>query len=569
VALALPVVTGRAAPLGRWPAQVSRVALPLLFTAALAYLVVLPLWRIQAVALENDAHGYRTAFGASTFGETLKRTILLALGSLVIGMVLGTGLAWAATRIPPRWRILSAVPIVPIIVPAVANVTGWVFMLSPRPGYLNAMLRRLPWWSDLNSGPVDIYTLPWIVLLTGFGLTAFVYLFVSAGLRNINGELIEAALVSGSSSTAAFFRITLPLLRPVLIYGGGVALLLGLGQFTAPLLLGRNAGIDVLTTDIYQSVSQSPIDYSVAAAIGSPLIVLGLTVVIVQRISLGDHRRFITHGGKAFRTQSRPSKLAAAALIIYGTLATALPVGALAIVALSPFWSGTIRTSTFTLDNFRRIFDEARVTEAISTSLVVSLIAVAIALPVGFIASTLLLRSRIPRWQRTVLDLIVAMPLGIPAVVFGAGFLLQYTREPLVLYGSRWVVILVYLTLMLPFTTRMQMSGMVALGDAYVEASRVSGAGVVRTNLKIILPLLRPTLGAAAALMFVLLTHEFTASLLVRSSTMQTMGTALYDFWSNGFYPEVAAIALVMTAVTLVGVIAAIMVGGVDALSKL
>ena len=62
---------------------------------------------------------------------------------------------------------------------------------------------------------------------------------------------------------------------------------------------------------------------------------------------------------------------------------------------------------------------------------------------------------------------------------------------------------------------------------------------------------MRGTLGGAAALMFVLLTHEFTASLLVRSSTMQTMGTALYDFWSNGFYPEVAAIALVMTGVTL------------------
>ena len=69
--------------------------------------------------------------------------------------------------------------------------------------------------------------------------------------------------------------------------------------------------------------------------------------------------------------------------------------------------------------------------------------------------------------------------------------------------------------------------------------------------------------------MFVLLTHEFTASLLVRSSTMQTMGTALYDFWSNGFYPEVAAIALVMTAVTLVGVLIAVTIGGTDALSKL
>ena len=118
------------------------------------------------------------------------------------------------------------------------------------------------------------------MILTGLGLTAFVYLFVSSGLRNINGELIEAALVSGSSSTAVFFKVTLPLLRPVLLYGGGVALLLGLGQFTAPLLLGRNAGIDVLTTDMYRSVSQSPIDYSVAAAIGSPLILIGIVVVV-------------------------------------------------------------------------------------------------------------------------------------------------------------------------------------------------------------------------------------------------------------------------------------------------
>lgn len=552
-----------------WPGWLSRIALPLLFTAGLAFLVVMPLWRIQAVALEDGAHGYRTAFGASTFAETLRRTILLALGSLVIGMVLGTGLAWAATRIPYKWRILATIPIVPIVVPAVANITGWVFMLSPGPGYLNALLRKLPWWNDLDSGPIDIYTMPWIVILTGLGLTAFVYLFVSAGLRNINGELIEAAMASGSSSTAVFCRITVPLLRPVLIYGGGVALLLGLGQFTAPLLLGRNAGINVLTTDIYRSVSQSPIDYSVAAAIGSPLILIGLCVVVFQRIALGDQRRFVTHGGKSFRSEARPSKLAVAALVTYGSLATLLPVGALVIVSLSPFWSGTIQWDELTLDNFRRIFDEARVTEAIVTSLTVSLVAVAIALPVGFVASTLLLRSKIHPWHRTGLDLIVALPLGIPAVVFGAAFLLQYTREPFILYGSRWVVILVYLTLMLPFTTRMQMSGMVALGDSYIEASRVSGAGAMRTNLKILLPLMRGTLGGAAALMFVLLTHEFTASLLVRSSTMQTMGTALYDFWSNGFYPEVAAIALVMTGVTLVGVIVAMVVGGTDALSKL
>ena len=61
---------------------------------------------------------------------------------------------------------------------------------------------------------------------------------------------------------------------------------------------------------------------------------------------------------------------------------------------------------------------------------------------------------------------------------------------------------------------------------------------------------MRRALGGAAALIFVLLTHEFAASVLVRSSTTQVMGTVLYDYWSNGSYPLVAAIALVMSFVT-------------------
>ncbi len=78
------------------------------------------------------------------------------------------------------------------------------------------------------------------------------------------------------------------------------------------------------------------------------------------------------------------------------------------------------------------------------------------------------------------LDFIVAIPLGIPAVLFGAGFLLTYTEGPFVLYGTRWVIVLVYVTLMLPFATRMQLSAMVSLGDGYVEAARVSGSGVIQ-----------------------------------------------------------------------------------------
>ena len=539
------------------------------FLAGIAYLVLLPLYRLQELAFENDAAGYRTAYNRTGMGDTIAATIGLALGSLSIALVLGTTLAWAATRLPRRMRILRVLPVLPIVVPAVASVIGWSFLLSPRPGYLNAALRTLPWWDHLEEGPVDIYTMPWIVIITGFGLTAFVYLFVSSGFANVSSEMLEAAQVSGSRSLGVFFRITLPLLRPVLVYGGGVALLLGLGQFTGPLLLGRNAGITVLTTQMYFSVAQTPVDYGAAAAIGSPLLLFGVLVVLAQKVILGDQTRFVTHGGKSFRTDTRPSKLAAGVIIAYSVLATILPVAALLIVSLSGFWSADIDVAGFTLDNFRQIFEQSGIVDAVVTSVIASLGAVLIALPIGFLAATLLLKGRRYRIMRPAVDFLVTMPLGIPAVVFGVGFLLTYTQEPLVLYGTRWVIILVYVTLMLPFTTRMQLAGMVALGDTYLEAARSSGAGALRTNLTIVLPLLRSTIGGAGALMFVLLTHEFAASLLVRAPTTQVMGTVLFDYYTNGSYPLVAAIALVMTVVTAIGVTLAVVLGGSDALDKL
>ena len=461
------------------------------------------------------------------------------------------------------------VPVLPIVVPAIASVVGWAFLLSPRPGYLNAALRNLPWWSHLEEGPIDIYTVPWIVIITGIGLTAFVYLFVSAGFENISAEQLEAAQIAGSSPWGVFFRVTLPLLRPTLIYGGGIALLLGLGQFTAPLLLGTTAGINVITTDIYRDMTQTPVQYASAAALGSTLLVFGVIVVLLQKTLLGNQRRFVTHGGKAFRAPGRPSRLAAVALIAYTFVATVLPVGALIVVSLTRFWSAKIDVGSFTLDNYRQIFKESNITSAIYNSVTCSLLAVLICLPIGFIAASIILRGTRHRVLRIAADFLVSIPLGVPAVLFGAGFLLTYTEGPFVLYGTRWVIVLVYVTLMLPFAARMQLAALVSLGDNYVEAARVSGSGVVQANLKVVVPLLRSALGGAAALMFVLLTHEFAASVLVRSSTTQVMGTVLFDYWTNGSYPLVAAIALIMSVVTGIGVIIAIVVGGSKALSSL
>ncbi|MFI9531937.1 ABC transporter permease [Nocardia fusca] len=549
----------------QWRSRLGYLAL----LAVLGYLVVLPMIRLQSLAFEDGARGYRAQYTRFDIGETIQTTIALALGSLVIAMVLGTLLAFAASRLPDRLGFLRIIPILPIVMPAVANIVGWAFLLSPGPGYLNVLLRKLPWWSGSDSGPIDVYTVPWIIILTGFGLTSFVYLFVSAGMQNISAEHLEAAQISGSSTVGVFFRVVLPLLRPSLIYGGGIALLLGLGQFTGPLLLGQNYGVQVLTTEMYRRVSESPSDFAAAAAAGSPLVIFGLVLVLIQKGLLGNQSRFVTHGGKSFAPAGGRSLWATLTIVVYALFALVMPLIGLVIVSLTPYWSGSLSGDLLTLDNFRALAADDAIVESVLTSVSTSLAAVVICVPLGYLMATLLVRGRQFKVLALLADLVTALPLGIPAVIFGVGFLLTYTEPPLILYGTKTVIILVYIVLMLPYATRMQMTAMLSLGNTYSEASATSGASPLVTTLRVMLPLMRPTILSAVALMFILLTHEFAASLLVRASTTQVMGTLLFDLWQNGSYPLVAAMALLMTAVTTAGVAVAMLVGGRNVLNKL
>jgi len=78
------------------------------------------------------------------------------------------------------------------------------------------------------------------------------------------------------------------------------------------------------------------------------------------------------------------------------------------------------------------------------------------------------------------------------------------------------------------------------------------------------LPMCRKGIAATAALTFVLLFHEFSASLMVRSARTQVIGSVMYDVWAGGIYSQVAVLALIMVVVTVIGVCIAGWLGGTD-----
>jgi iron(III) transport system permease protein len=192
-------------------------------------------------------------------------------------------------------------------------------------------------------------------------------------------------------------------------------------------------------------------------------------------------------------------------------------------------------------------------------------IGIAILIPVGFFMAFALLQStRIAKPVRMAIDLFATLPIAVPASLMGFGLLFVYSQPPFQLYGTNAVLVVTYVTLMIGHSTRLQFTTLVATGQEFLEASKASGAGPLRSLLQVLLPMCRKGIAATAALTFVLLFHEFSASLMVRSARTQVIGSVMYDVWAGGVYSQVAVLALIMVVVTVIGVCIAALLGGAD-----
>ncbi len=529
--------------------------------------VALPVYFVFQEAFSNGFAGVRELATETGLGESILNTVILVVGSSAIALVLGTVLAWMAHRLPAGRRWMGIIPFLPLVVPQVALVTGYNFMGNPTIGYLNLLIRAVFRLDPTSQGPIDVYSLGWITVICGFSMTAFVFVFMRTSMSQLNQEIIDAGATSGAGPIRVFFTIVLPLLRPALIYGVFTVLLIGMGQFTAPLLLGNPAGIDVLTTDMFRAINN--VDSPLAAAFGLPILVAGLLLLVVQRFALRNPERFVTVGGRSSRPLSRTGGFGQTLLVLFGLVAVVIPLIGLVIVSLQPYWSETIDPSVFTFKNFVDVITTPDLAGAIRNSLVFAFGTVVIALPLAYICARVIhSRSKHPVIA-DIQDTIVNLPLGIPAAIFGVGFLVLYTATPIKLYGNGWGVILLYVAIVLPLALRLQLAGLANLGTELNSAAAASGAGLFRRAFTIDVPLLRPAFGSAAALIVVTASHEFTASLLIRSAHTQVMGTALYDLFNFGVYPDAAAMAFVMCLVTVLGVGIAFLIGGGGAFNQL
>jgi len=245
---------------------------------------------------------YTKLFHDSQFWNALVNTIsifVLSSGPQIVVAVGVAALLNARLRMPTAWRVGVLLPYVVSLV-----AVGLIFanLFGPKYGLVNSLfealgLDRVDWQANRFASHLAIAT------MVNWRWTGYNALIVLAAMKAIPKEIYEAALIDGASAMRRFFSVTLPLLRPTLIFVVITSTIGGLQIFTEPKLFdsmpGSNNGgssnqFQTITLYMYQTAFETQkLGYASAIAW-----VLFLLIIIIAVINFLLTRRIASSGAE-------------------------------------------------------------------------------------------------------------------------------------------------------------------------------------------------------------------------------------------------------------------------------
>jgi multiple sugar transport system permease protein len=225
------------------------------------------------------------------FWKSLKVTILYATVNVPLSLVIGITVAMLLNQKIPGISLFRTMYYLPSVVSGVAVCLLWAWIYHPDFGYINYFLRLLG-----IKGPMWLQDPFWALpALIGVGLwpvggTMIIYL---AGLQGIPSQLYEAARIDGANGRQTFFKITLPMLSPVIFYNIIVGLIKALQVFTQPKVMtegGPNNSTLMYMLYLYRNAFKwFKMGYASALAWILFLVILILTILLIRSASLWVH----------------------------------------------------------------------------------------------------------------------------------------------------------------------------------------------------------------------------------------------------------------------------------------
>lgn len=509
------------------------------------WLVLVPLAALFYTAFAEDTpmgpggftlRNFVDAYASYQILGVLWTTLVFATGTAVVTFALGTAVAWVVERTDaPGRSLFHTLSLMSFAIPGLLTTMAWMLVLSPNIGWVNTLLRDV---FGLTESPFNIYSMGGMIWALSSHYFPLAYLLMGPAFRVLDNRMEEAAVMSGAGTLQVASRVTLPLLRPAILSTMLLLFIRGIESFEVPRLIGMPARIFVLTTDIQSATAEAPPKFGVAGALGLTLLLICVIGVYLYRRATANAEAYATVTGKGYMpTLIQLRKWRWPVTIAVGTmffLALGLPLFTLA-------WQSFFRNvspptiaalGAMNWDNYRYILGYPIFLNAVKNSVSLGAMAATIVVLLTFVMAWIAQRTR-TRYGWT-LDMLAFIPIAIPSVIAGAAILFAYLIIPLPVYNTVWILLIAYVTMNLPYGMRFTASGLVQIHKELEEVAQMSGAGVIQTFRRVLLPLLAPVLIAAWLYIFVLAVRELSASIFLAGPGTHVLGTISLTMWEEG-----------------------------------
>jgi iron(III) transport system permease protein len=482
------------------------------------------------------------------FGRNLLNTTIYALGAACVGILLGGLQAWIVERTDaPLRRYVFLISILSLGIPSVLYTASFLLLLG-KTGPVNQVIEA----TTGISQAVNIYSMGGMIFVEGVDFAPLAFLLLSTVFRAMDPAFEEAATMSGANGWRTFRRITLMLALPGVLALFLLIFIRAFESFETPALVGRPAGIILLTTDIFRATQiDSPPNYGQAGAYSVVLLlIVALLLFVYNRLS-SHAERFQTITGKGFRPRlinlGRWRYAASAALVLLFFVIILCPLGIVIWTSLLPFYQPVSMKALgfLTLENFRGLFTAELLRTTLANTLILGVGVASLVTALTALLAWLAVRRFRGAW---LLDQLATVPLIFPSIVLGVALLQVFLAAPFDIYGAMISLIYASSIRYMPYGMRYASAGILQIHKDLEEAAAISGASQFAILMRIVAPLLAPALIACWLYVFLSATKAISLLILLVGPDTRVVAVTIFDLWADGSLPKLAALGISWTA---------------------
>ncbi|RRD95672.1 iron ABC transporter permease [Clostridiales bacterium COT073_COT-073] len=480
-------------------------------------------------------------FSSSYYTGTIINSFKVTVAVTVVTLILGIPLAYFYSFYHLKGaKFLFVTSVLCGMSAPFIGAYSWIMLLG-RSGVITKALAAV----GIKIG--SIYGFGGILFVQAFKLFPLVFIYMVGAFKNIDNSLLEAAESMGCRGIQRFFKIVISLTMPTVLAAGLLVFMRAFADFGTPLLIGE--GYRTFPVEIYvQYLGENGTNHSFAAAISVIAILVTAVVFFAQKKATDRYKFSLNALHPVEKKQAKGLKGALMYLYSYGLVLLAYAPNVYIIYLSFRNCDKSVFKPGFSLGNYRAAMNKLLVRSTQNT-LFLGVFTLAVIILISVLIAYLVVRRN--NFANNLIDTLSMLPYIMPGSVIGIAMVIAFSKKPLVLIGTIWIMIISLVIRRMPYTIRSATATLMQIQPSIEEAALSLGSSKIKTFFKITVPMMTNGIVSGAILSWVAIVTELSSAIILYNNKTITLTMSAYVAISRGNYGIAAAFSAVLTVLTM------------------